>query len=461
MRTISTVSPSTGAPLESYPVTDEGDIDALLDDAVRAQAAWRRTPLKDRLAIVGEVARLLDTRRDQLAALAVAEMGKPLDQAREEVQKCATVCAHVVEHAEQALADESVTTPTRQGTVVYEPLGVALAVMPWNYPFWQVVRFGIPALAAGNAIVLKHAPNVTGAALALVRLFSDAGFPPGLFTVLVVDPRETSEIVTGLIGDPRIAAVTFTGSNATGARIAKTAGAALKKSVLELGGSDPFVVLDDAELDSVVPTAVSARMANTGQSCLAAKRFIVDERLAEEFCERYVAEMDLWKLADPALEGTRLGPLARPDLADTIRSQVERSAAQGGRVRRSRQPSPTGPAWCVPAVVLDATPGMAVMAEETFGPVAAVATFRKEADAVMLANATVYGLGASVWSSDPNRALELGSQIVSGSLFVNAVVASDAYLPLGGVKDSGYGRELGVAGLREMVNVRSVVVQAP
>jgi succinate-semialdehyde dehydrogenase/glutarate-semialdehyde dehydrogenase len=459
MRTVSTINPVNGETLDRYPVTSADEIETVLSDAVRAQSVWRRAPMRDRLAVVHEIRRLLDERRDQLAALAVAEMGKPIDQAREEVAKCTTVCTHGIENAEQALHDEAVSTPWREATVVYEPLGVVLAIMPWNYPYWQVVRFGIPALLAGNAIVLKHAPNVTGAALALGRLFSDAGVPPGLFTVLVVEPQETAEVATRLIGDERIAAVTFTGSNATGSWIARTAGAQTKKTVLELGGSDPFVVLDDADLETVVPQAVAGRMANTGQSCLAAKRFIVDQRLVEDFCERFSVEMDLWQLGDPASEGIRLGPLARPDLATTLRSQVQSSLSRGGRLKESRQRSPVGPAWCTPSLVYEATPEMPVMSEETFGPVAAVASFRDETEAVQLANATAYGLGASVWSVDPTRALELGSQITSGSLFVNAVVASDAYLPLGGVKQSGYGRELGWAGLREFVNLRSVVVQ--
>ena len=345
-----------------------------------------------------------------------------------------------------------------RSVVRYEPLGTVLAIMPWNFPFWQVFRFVAPTVAAGNAGILKHSPNVTGVALAIEQLLTDAGLPTGVFRTLVVAEDEVPATVDRLIQDDRIAAVTLTGSNRAGASVAASAGRAAKKSVLELGGSDPFVVLADADLDVVVPKAVAGRFLNSGQSCLCAKRFIVHESLADEFGRRFAAAVAELVVGSPTDESTDIGPLARPDLAAALARQVEESVAAGAVALTGGERLDRGPAWYAPTVLVDVTTEMPVMAEETFGPVAAVVAFGTDDEAVRLANATPFGLGASVWSADVDHALAVGARIESGALFVNAVTASDPRLPFGGVKQSGYGRELGEVGAREFTNIRTVVV---
>lgn len=458
---LTTVDPATGTELFSYPVMDPRTAHDLLDRAVRAQAEWARADRRDRARMVATIGEAL--RRDQksLAELAVAEMGKPIGEAMAEVAKCATACDYYAEHGPAALADElvdGVGGPGARGWTRYEPLGVLLAVMPWNFPFWQVIRCVAPALVAGNAVLLKHSPNVTGCALALERLFLDAGLPQGLFGALVLAESDVPSVVAELIADDRVAAVTLTGSERAGSAVASAAGAAIKKSVLELGGSDPFVVLDDADLDAVVPRAVASRYLNGGQSCLSAKRFVVHESLAGEFAARLAAATAELVVGDPADPETQIGPLARADLVDALHSQVRRSVADGARVLVGGAPMDGPGCWYAPTVLAGVTPSMAVMTEETFGPVAAVVAVPDDDTAVEVANGTRYGLAASVWSRDTDRAMRVGARITSGALFVNAVVASDSRLPFGGVKHSGYGRELGVAGAREFTNLRSIVV---
>ena len=340
----------------------------------------------------------------------------------------------------------------------HEPIGTVLAIMPWNFPYWQVFRFAAPTLMAGNAGILKHSPNVTGVALAIETIFRDAGLPDGVFRTLVVAESDVPTTVDELIHDDRIAAVTLTGSNRAGYHVAASAGRAAKKSLLELGGSDPFVVLEDADLDVVVPKAVAGRFLNTGQSCLCAKRFIVHESIAEEFGHRFATAVSELVIGDPTEADTKIGPLARADLAENLAHQVEASVEAGAKVLTGGEPLDRGPAWYAPTVLVNVTLEMPVMAEETFGPAAAVIAFSTDDEAVELANATPYGLGASVWSADEERALNVGSRIASGALFINANTSSDPRLPFGGVKQSGYGRELGEAGATEFTNIRTILV---
>ena len=455
---IVTVDPATGAELHRYAVMTTADIDAVLAQVSAAQNTWAGTTVEARTAVLLRAATILRERSAELGALATAEMGKPINEAIAELEKCAWVCEYYAETAPRQLADEEIGAGGSRNFIRYEPLGTVLAIMPWNFPYWQVFRFAAPTLAAGNAGVLKHSPNVTGVALAIEQLLTDAGLPAGVFRTLVVNESAVPATVDRLIQDDRIAAVTLTGSNRAGASVAASAGRAAKKTVLELGGSDPFVVLADADLDAVVPKAVAGRFLNTGQSCLCAKRFVVHESLAHEFSRRFAAAVEELVIGAPNEAGTRIGPLARPDLADNLDRQVTESVDAGAVVLTGGKRLDRGPAWYAPTVVVKVKPDMPLMAEETFGPVAAVIAFGTDDEAVELANATPYGLGASVWSADDNHALEVGSRISSGALFINAVTASDPRLPFGGVKQSGYGRELGEAGAREFTNIRTVQI---
>ena len=455
---IITVDPATGRELQRYEVMTAEDIDTVLTEVASAQEGWSHTAIADRTPVLLRAAALLRERSRDLAALATAEMGKPIVEAIAEVEKCAWVCEYYAEMSPQQLADEEVVAAGSRSLVRYEPLGTVLAIMPWNFPFWQVFRFAAPTLAAGNAGILKHSPNVTGVALAIEQLFTDAGLPAGVFRALVVAESEVPATVDRLIRDERVAAVTLTGSNRAGASVAQSAGRAVKKSLLELGGSDPFVVLEDAHLDVVVPKAVAGRFLNGGQSCLCAKRFIVHQSLADEFGRRFAAAVDDLVVGSPAEKTTQIGPLARPDLAATLEEQVNQSVEAGAVVLTGGKRLDHGPAWYAPTVLTNVRTDMRVMAEETFGPAAAVIAFGTDDEAVKLANATPFGLGASVWSSDVSHALAVGARISSGALFINAVTASDPRLPFGGVKQSGYGRELGEVGAREFTNIRTVVI---
>ncbi len=453
-----TVDPATGHELHRYDVMTTADIEAVLAEVTTAQKAWGDTLVEARAAVLLRAAAILRTRSAELAAIATSEMGKPITEAIAEVEKCAWVCEYYAKTSPEQLADEEVVTGASRSFIRYEPLGAVLAIMPWNYPYWQVFRFLAPTLTAGNVGILKHSPNVTGVALAIEQVLTEAGLPSGVFRTLVLAESEVPDTVDRLIQDDRIAAVTLTGSNRAGASVAASAGRAAKKAVLELGGSDPFVVLADAHLDTVVPRAVAGRFLNTGQSCLCAKRFIVHESLADEFGRRFATAVEELVIGPPADAATRIGPLARPDLAANLERQVEASVQAGAVVLTGGKRLDLGPAWYAPTVLMNVTPDMPVMAEETFGPAAAVIAFSTDDEAVDLANATPYGLGASVWSADETHALEVGSRIASGALFINAVTASDPRLPFGGVKQSGYGRELGAVGAREFTNIRTVVI---
>jgi succinate-semialdehyde dehydrogenase / glutarate-semialdehyde dehydrogenase len=452
-----THNPATGAELARYPAHDAAGVEAALVEVDAAAAVWRATPPAERLDLLRRVGKLLTERRESYAALITAEMGKPLAEARAEVDKCAWNCAVVADLAPGWLADHPVAAGEVRAWLSYEPVGVVFAVMPWNYPFWQVLRFAGAAMAAGNGALLKHSPDVTGCALAVERLIADAGAPAGLFRALVVAAEDVPAVTARVVGDPRVAAVTLTGSERAGSSVAALAGAAIKKTVLELGGSDPFVVLADADVAAAVAAAGRSRFGNVGQSCIAAKRFIVHQDVADEFAERLVDHTALLQVGDPAAPGTTIGPLARPDLRDALLRQIEQSVAQGA-VLLAGGHAIDGPGSFVEPTVLDHVgPGMAAFTEETFGPVAAIVRARDDDHAVKLANDTEFGLGASVWG-ETGHALAVGRRIRSGALFVNAIVASDPRLPFGGTGRSGYGRELSAEGVREFTNVRTVVV---
>ncbi|HVL31837.1 MAG TPA: NAD-dependent succinate-semialdehyde dehydrogenase [Solirubrobacteraceae bacterium] len=459
-RGIATVDPATGEPLERYGEHTADEIGRAIAAAHDAQARWREAPFDERAAVLHAAASLLRERRDDYARLITAEMGKPLGEAAAEIEKCARTCDFFADEAEGFLADRVIETGAQDSRVTYEPLGVVLAIMPWNFPFFQVVRFAAPALMAGNAGLLKHSPNTSGCALAIERLLADAGLPTGLFCALLVGDAAVGEVMPTIIEDPRVAAVTLTGSERAGTAVGAAAGRALKKSVLELGGSDPFIVLDDADVAAVAGMAARARFQNGGQSCIAAKRFIVAEPVADEFVERFAAAADEIVVGDPTDPATRMGPLARADLRDALDEQVRASVDRGARVLCGGRPLDRPGFFYAPTVLADVTPDMPVFGEETFGPVAAVVRAADEDQIVALANDTQYGLGASVWTSDVERGLRVGRRVRSGALFVNAIVASDPRVPFGGTKRSGYGRELAAEGIREFVNVRTVWVGA-
>lgn len=449
---ITTVDPATGEPLEQYPYAAPAELERALARAADAFARWRRTSVDDRSLALSRLGRALEQRREEAAALITREMGKTVREARAELDKCVWACDHYAEHGARYLASEQVATEWNASYVRFLPLGPVLAVMPWNYPFWQVLRFAAPTLMAGNAIVLKHAANVTGCALLLARIAEQAELPAGLVQAPVMH-RDT---VAPMIADPRIAAVTLTGSDVVGAKVAETCGRHLKPSVLELGGSDPFIVLEDADVTEAARTAVAARFQNCGQSCIAAKRFIVVEQVADEFERRFAQAAAALVVGDPFDAATDLGPMARADLRDELAEQVRRSVAAGGRVVVGG-PGETGPAAFHPAtLVADVRPGDPLLEEETFGPVAALARVPDENAAVALANASPFGLSSSIWTADVRRGEALGARLETGAVFVNAMTASDPRMPFGGVKRSGWGRELGMYGIREFTNVQAV-----
>ena len=450
------INPATEEVVAEYPEHSAPQVKALLAQAGEAFERWRVTPTASRASVMRRAGGVLRDRADDLAALITREMGKPIAQSRAEVEKCADCCEHFADHAARYLAEEAIASDADYSYVRYDPLGAVLAIMPWNFPFWQVVRFAAPALMAGNVGVLKHAPNVPGCALALEQVFRDAGFPPGVFTTLLADVPA----VEGIIQDPVIAAVTLTGSSRAGMAVAAQAGRALKKTVLELGGSDPFIVLPDADLQSVAHSAAWARAINAGQSCIAAKRFIVVGR-AEPFAGRMAEAMAALKVGDPADPATEVGPLARLDLLENLASQVERSIAAGAKLLTGGSRLPRKGYFFAPTVLAHVKPGMAAFDEETFGPVAAVIAARDEDEAVELANRSPYGLGASLWARDLALAERLAARIDSGSVFINGPVKSDPRLPFGGIKQSGYGRELAAQGIREFVNVKTVWLKQP
>ena len=448
-----TVNPATDEVIESFDAMDWNVVSGLMDDAVAAQAAWRNSPLEERVTKLRKLGEVLREDVEHHATLISKEMGKPITEARGEVLKCALACDYYADNLVEFLTPKPVKTEAVNSYVSYEPLGVIFAVMPWNFPYWQVIRFAAPTLAAGNGGMLKHASNVTGSAIAIQHAIEKAGFPKGIFTSLVVADHS---MVNQIVEDDRIAAVTLTGSEKAGASVAEAAGRALKKTVLELGGSDPFVILEDADSAAIAPFAVKARFINTGQSCLCAKRFIVADNLVDDFEGRIKTLVEALKIGDPLDPSTQLGPLAKKAFVDDIDKQVQDSIKMGARLVTGGHRIDGPGNFYAPTILADVTPDMPVFNQETFGPVLALVGASSSEQAIKLANTTQYGLAASIWTKDPSIGVKLGAGISSGALFVNGVVASDPRLPFGGVKLSGYGRELSIEGLHEFMNVRAV-----
>ena len=450
------VNPATGEHIETVDTHTDAEVDDLLGAAHERYLSWREVEMHERCELLANAADVLRENAEEYAQLMTEEMGKPITGARSEVEKCAWVCEHYAEHAQAYLQDETLPSPPEaEAKVVHEPLGVVMAVMPWNYPFWQVFRFAAPNLVAGNVGVLKHASNVPGCAEAIAEVFREAGFPQGCFQTLLVSGSKANEVIE----DERVRAVTLTGSEPAGRAVAETAGRELKKTVLELGGADPFVVLDDADVDAAVETGVTARLLNSGQSCIAAKRFVVHDAVYDEFIEQFVAEMEAQTVGDPTDEATDVGPQAREDLMAELHDQVERSVRDGATVECGGEPLDREGYFYPPTVLTDVPPDAAAACEETFGPVAAVFRVDSERDAIDLANDSTLGLGASVWTEDLERGERIAREIEAGCTFVNELTKSDPRVPFGGIKDSGYGRELAQHGIKEFLNEKTVWVQ--
>jgi succinate-semialdehyde dehydrogenase/glutarate-semialdehyde dehydrogenase len=447
------VNPATGVEIATHAAHTDGDIDAILTDVGIAQRAWHATPLDERARHLRALAAQLRKDAHEIATAMAVEAGKPITQGLAEVEKCAANCDFYAEAGATMLAPEELQL---QGArLEYEPLGTVLAVMPWNFPFWQVVRCAAPALIAGNAMVLKHASNVMGCAVLLEDVFKRAGLPKNIFRTLKISARQ----VPKAIKHPVIAAVTLTGSESAGRAVSAAAGAELKPCVLELGGSDPFIVLEDADLDEAARVGAWARNQNSGQSCIAAKRFIVVDAVHDEFVKKFVAHVKALKMGNPLEADTQVGPMARADLRDELHDQVQRSVAAGAMILVGGTVPDRAGAYYAPTVLTGVKPGIAAFDEETFGPVAAITRVRDEAEAIATANNSRFGLGSSVWTSDLDRGSRVASQIESGMVFVNGMTRSDSRLPFGGIKASGYGRELWTQGLRAFTNLKTVCVE--
>jgi succinate-semialdehyde dehydrogenase/glutarate-semialdehyde dehydrogenase len=450
---IETINPTTGERVRTFDALTPADVERKLQRAHDAFQSWSRRPVEERAAVVARAGDLLDRKRDDYGRLMTLEMGKLIVAAREESAKCAAGCRYYAEHAAAMLADEKVNGD-EPAHVAFQPIGAVLAVMPWNFPFWQVIRFAAPALVAGNVALLKHASNVPQCALALEDLFREAGAPEGVFQTLLIPSRGVAPI----IADRRVAAVTLTGSEGAGADVASHAAKHIKKTVLELGGSDPFIVMPSADLDLAVSTAVKARIINNGQSCIAAKRFIVHEGIADAFQHRFTRAMEQLVVGDPMDERTQVGPLAGRQLLDDLDAQVRESVKLGARVLTGGHRLERPGFYFEPTVLANIPTSSPAYRDELFGPVASVFRARDIVEAIHIANDTRFGLGASAWTKDAREVKRFGRELQAGTVFINGMVVSDARFPFGGVKASGYGRELSVYGLREFVNVKTVRV---
>jgi succinate-semialdehyde dehydrogenase/glutarate-semialdehyde dehydrogenase len=449
---IVTIDPATEAVLERIPAMDGAQINAKLDAAARCALTWGATPFEERAAVLKAIAARLRAQRDALAVTAVREMGKPIVQARAELEKCAWATEYFAEHGAAMLAPQPAPSGASRSYVAFRPLGVVLAIMPWNFPYWQVFRAAAPALMAGNAMLLKHAANTTRCALEIERVFREAGAPEGLLGVLLARGEEIDK----LIADPRIAAVTLTGGERAGVAVATAAGETLKKCVLELGGSDPFVVFSDADLDAAGKTAVTARFQNNGESCIAAKRFIVESAVYDEFLRRFVDLAGAQVVGNPIEERVELGPCARGDVRQTVHEQVVATIDRGAQLALGGKPLERAGYFYEPTIVADVLPGMRMFDEEVFGPAAAVVRANDREHALALANVSSFGLGSSLWTRDVRAAEAFAARVEAGAVFVNGMVASDPRLPFGGVKKSGYGRELSAFGIHEFTNIQTV-----
>jgi succinate-semialdehyde dehydrogenase len=446
-------NPATGELIATYPFQTQSEVEQLLDVNAAAFRLWRATPMRERVTAYRRLSAVLRERSDIIAALITAEMGKTLVSARAEVEKCAATIDWIADNGPAILADEPVNVDGDDEVhVSFLPIGTVLAVMPWNFPLWQVIRASGPIMLSGNGFMLKHAPNVMGSAYALQDAYEAAGFPKGLFVNLIAD----NDTVARTIEDPRIAGVTLTGSMRAGSAVAATAGKALKKSLLELGGSDAFIVLADANIDLAVKAAVEARFQNAGQVCLAAKRFIVEQPIAEEFTRKFVAAVKQLNVGNPLDSANNVGPMARGDLRDELDGQVQRTIAAGATLLLGGKKIEGPGNFYEPTVLADVQPGMAAFDEETFGPVAAITVANNAEHAIVLTNTSDYGLGGSLWTQDMDRAQRIARRLETGGVFINGFPATNARIPVGGVKKSGYGRELSHFGLREFTNAQAV-----
>ncbi len=454
--TIRAVNPATGETINEYQEMTPEEVKSIIENAHEAFLGWRKTSFAERTGLMKNAAQMLRNNAEVYAKLMAQEMGKPITGGRGEAEKCAWVCDYYADNAEKFLQPEGIETDASKSFVTFQPLGVVLAVMPWNFPFWQVFRFAAPALMAGNAGVLKHASNIPGSALAIEDVFLKAGFPENIFRTLLVGSGQVETIIE----NPLVKAVTLTGSTSAGRAVARKAGEMLKKSVLELGGSDPYVVLEDADLEASVMSCVASRLINSGQSCLAAKRFVVVESLRERFEELFVERMRAEKMGDPLQEETSVGPQARHDLRDELHNQVRKSIEKGAKCLLGGELPEGNGAFYPPTVLSDVKKGMPAYDEELFGPVAAIIPVKDEVEAIQVANDSIYGLGAAVFTQDTAKGERIAAnEIEAGSCFVNASVKSDPRLPFGGIKESGYGRELSHYGIKEFVNIKTVFVK--
>jgi succinate-semialdehyde dehydrogenase/glutarate-semialdehyde dehydrogenase len=452
---IATINPTTGEKLKEFAALTVQEIEEKLARSVAAFRSHRRTSFAERASKLVRASEILESEKDEFARVMTTEMGKPIKSAREEAAKCAWVCRYYAENAERFLSDEEIETSATRSFIRYQPFGVVLAVMPWNFPFWQVIRFAAPALMAGNTGLLKHASNVPQCALAIEGIFRRAGFQNGEFQTLLIESKQ----VSGVLEDARVAAATLTGSEPAGASVASTAGRLIKKTVLELGGSDPFIVMPSANLDEAAKTAVKARTINNGQSCIAAKRFIVHEKIYEEFARRLKDGIAQLRVGDPLEEATEIGPLATEQIVKDLEEQVRRTVAAGAREFRSQATLPQPGFYFAPTVLEEIPADSPGYCEEFFGPVALLFRVGSIDEAIRIANDTPFGLGASAWTSDAQERERFMAEIESGSVFINAMVASDPRLPFGGTKRSGYGRELSAFGIREFVNIKTVYIK--
>lgn len=452
---ILSINPANNNVNKKYRPHSTAQVKQKVEQTHRAWQKWRLTTFKQRAALLNNMAGVLTDRKSELARLMANEMGKPLKQGEAEIEKCAAVCNYYADNADSFLKEQLIETDASKSYVTFQPIGVVLAVMPWNFPFWQVFRFLAPALAAGNCGILKHASNVPGCALAIEDIVKAAGFPPQVFQTLLI-PNSAVEAV---IAHPFIQAVTLTGSNAAGSKVAQKAGELIKKTVLELGGSDAYVVLEDADIELAAETCVNSRLINGGQSCIAAKRFIVVKQVEKEFTRLFIEKMRGKKMGDPLQDGVDIGPQARADLRDELHQQVAASISKGARCMLGGQVPEGKGAYYPPTVLTKVKKGMPAFDEELFGPVAAIIPAKNETDAIALANDSMFGLGAAVFTKDKKRGEHIAAtQLSAGSCFVNALVKSDPRLPFGGIRQSGYGRELGMFGIHEFVNIKTVFV---
>lgn len=452
---IQTQNPFNYKVIQSFQALKEKEVDQKLKNAENTFQEWQQVSFQERADLMRKIAQLLRADAERLGAIITLEMGKVIKEAKGEVEKCAWVCEYYAENAERFLLDEIIDAGEGQSFITYQPLGTVFAIMPWNFPFWQVFRYAAPTLMAGNVCVLKHAPNVPQCALAIEELFLKAGFPVGAFQSLLIEV----DLVEQIIAHPSVQAVTLTGSERAGASVASLAGKYIKKSVLELGGSDPYIVLPDADLERAVPTAVKSRMLNTGQSCIAAKRFLVHEDIAEDFTEKMRAEMENLQLGDPSKIESDYAVLARQDLVDGLDNQVQASISKGAKVVLGGNRGENTGAFYQATILKDIPMNAPAFSEELFGPVASIFTFTTEEEVLNIANGSDYGLGASIWSQDLERATNLARKVQSGAVFVNDMTKSDPRLPFGGIKKSGYGRELSYLGIREFTNIQTIWVK--